>query len=150
MCEYYCDAVCMQNSNKEEKKNYAIFLVKSATLRIPRRGLAIVQGLTNNGEKMQERVDRILDEDKKPAGKIQLFIAGILTVMCLCSFMTIFVYSATQEQDVQPRIILLQKGNGIIFMEKMFRWEMRLLTLVNRPFYLKQSREKSHQFSSRI
>ncbi len=20
MCEYYCDAVCMQNSNKEEKK----------------------------------------------------------------------------------------------------------------------------------
>ena len=32
MCEYYCDAVCMQNSNKEEKKNYAIFLVKSATL----------------------------------------------------------------------------------------------------------------------
>ena len=49
-----------------------------------------MQGLTNNGEKIQERVDRILDEDKKPAGKIQLFIAGILTVMCLCSFMTIY------------------------------------------------------------
>ena len=142
MCEYYCDAVCMQNSNKEEKKNYAIFLVKSATLTIPRRGLAIVQGLTNNGEKIQERVDRILDEDKKPAGKIQLFIAGILTVMCLCSFMTIFVYSATQEQDVPAQ--------DNTFMEKMFRWEMRLLTLVNRPFYLNQSREKSHQFSSRI
>lgn len=100
MCEYYCDAECMQNSDKEEKKNYAIFLVRSATMRIPRQGLAIVQGLTNNGEKMQERVDRILEENKKPAGKAQLFIVGILMVMYLCSFMTIFVYSATQEQDV--------------------------------------------------
>ena len=99
MCEYYCDAECMQHSNTEEKKNYAIFLVKSAAARIPRQGMAIVQGLTNNGEKMQERVDRILDEDKKPAKKAQLFIAGILTVMCLCSFMTVFVYSATKEQD---------------------------------------------------
>ena len=115
MCEYYCDAVCMQNSNKEEKKNYAIFLVKSATLRIPRRGLAIVQGLTNNGEKMQERVDRILDEDKKPAGKIQLFIAGILTVMCLCSFMTIFVYSATQEQDVPAQDNTFTEGEWDYF-----------------------------------
>lgn len=115
MCEYYCDAVCMQNSNKEEKKNYAIFLVKSATLTIPRRGLAIVQGLTNNGEKMQERVDRILDEDKKPAGKIQLFIAGILTVMCLCSFMTIFVYSATQEQDVPAQDNTFTEGEWDYF-----------------------------------
>ena len=115
MCEYYCDAVCMQNSNKEEKKNYAIFLVKSATLTIPRRGLAIVQGLTNNGEKIQERVDRILDEDKKPAGKIQLFIAGILTVMCLCSFMTIFVYSATQEQDVPAQDNTFTEGEWDYF-----------------------------------
>ena len=115
MCEYYCDAVCMQNSNKEEKKNYAIFLVKSATLTIPRRGLAIVQGLTNNGEKIQERVDRILDEDKKPAGKIQLFIAGILTVMCLCSFMTIFVYSATQEQDVPSQDNTFTEGEWDYF-----------------------------------
>lgn len=115
MCEYYCDAVCMQNSNKEEKKNYAIFLVKSATLRIPRRGLAIVQGLTNNGEKMQERVDRILDEDKKPARKIQFFIAGILTVMCLCSFMTIFVYSATQEQDMPAQDNTFTEGEWDYF-----------------------------------
>ena len=115
MCEYYCDAVCMQNSNKEEKKNYAIFLVKSATLRIPRRGLAIVQGLTNNGEKMQERVDRILDEDKKPAREIQFFIAGILTVMCLCSFMTIFVYSATQEQDMPAQDNTFTEGEWDYF-----------------------------------
>ena len=115
MCEYYCDAVCMQNSNKEEKKNYAIFLVKSATLRIPRRGLAIVQGLTNNGEKMQERVDRILDEDKKPAREIQFFIAGILTVMCLCSFMTVFVYSATQEKDVPARNNTFTEGEWDYF-----------------------------------
>ena len=100
---------------KEEKKNYAIFLVKSATLTIPRRGLAIVQGLTNNGEKIQERVDRILDEDKKPAGKIQLFIAGILTVMCLCSFMTIFVYSATQEQDVPAQDNTFTEGEWDYF-----------------------------------
>lgn len=115
MCEYYCDAVCMQNSNKEEKKNYAIFLVKSATLRIPRRGLAIVQGITNNGEKMQERVDRILDEDKKPARKAQFFIAGILTVMCLCSFMTVFVYSATQEKDVPARNNTFTEGEWDYF-----------------------------------
>ena len=100
MCEYYCDAECMRDSNTEEKKNYAIFLVKSATRKIPRQGLAIVQGLTNNGEKMQERVDRILDEDKRLARKARLLIAGILTVMCLCSFMTVFVYSATREQDM--------------------------------------------------
>lgn len=143
--QYVCRIVI-----KRKKKNYAIFLVKSATLTIPRRGLAIVQGLTNNGEKIQERVDRILDEDKKPAGKIQLFIAGILTVMCLCSFMTIFVYSATQEQDVPAQDNTFTEGEWDYFMEKMFRWEMRLLTLVNRPFYLNQSREKSHQFSSRI
>lgn len=98
MCEYYCDAECMQDSDTEEKKNYAIFLVKSATMKRPR--LAIVQGLTNNGEKMQERVDRILDEDKRLAGRKRLFIAGILMLMCLCSFMTIFVYSATQKQDM--------------------------------------------------
>lgn len=97
MCEYYCDAECMQNSNIEEKKNYAIFLVKSATEKKSR--LAIMQGLTNNGEKMQERVDRILDESRRPAWKGRLFITGILVVMGLCSFMTIFVYSATQKQD---------------------------------------------------
>lgn len=117
MCEYYCDAACMQDSNKEEKKNYAIFLVKSATMRIPRQGLAIVQGLTNNGEKMQERVDRILDEDKKPARKAQLFIAGILIVTCLCSFMTIFVYSATQEQDVPAQDNTFTEGEWDYFYE---------------------------------
>ena len=100
MCEYYCDAECMQDSNTEEKKKYAIFLVKSAAMRMPRQGLAIVQGLTNNGEKMQERVDRILDGDKKLAKKAELLIAGILIVVCLCSFMTVFVYSATKEQDI--------------------------------------------------
>ncbi len=57
--------------------------------------------------------------------------------MCLCSFMTIFVYSATQEQDVPAQDNTFTEGE----------WS---LTLVNRPFYLNQSREKSHQFSSRI
>lgn len=100
MCEYYCDAECMQDSNIEEKKNYALFLIRSAAVVMPRRHWAIVQGLTNNGEKMKERVDRILDEDKRPEKRIRLLIAGIFIAMCMCSFMTIFVYSATPEQDV--------------------------------------------------
>lgn len=100
MCEYYCDAECMKDSNVEEKKNYAIFLVHSAAAVVSSRPrLAIMQGLTNNGEKMQERVDRIIDGDNRPAKRIRLLIAGIFTMMCMCSMMTIFVYSATQEQD---------------------------------------------------
>ena len=100
MCEYYCDAECMQDSNIEEKKNYAIFLVKSATSVMPRSRLVIMQGLTNNGEKMQERVDRIIDGNNRPAGNVCLLIAGIFSAMCICSLMTVFVYSATQEQNI--------------------------------------------------
>lgn len=58
MCEYYCDAVCMQNSNKEEKE-LRNFPRKVSNFDNTKTGLAIVQGLTNNGEKIQERVDRI-------------------------------------------------------------------------------------------
>lgn len=56
MCEYYCDAVCMQNSNKEEKKNYAIFLVKSATLRIPRRGWRLCRDLRIMGKRCRNEL----------------------------------------------------------------------------------------------
>lgn len=100
MCEYYCDAECMRNRDMEEKKSYAVFLVRSAAVAKPRRHLAIVQGLTDNGERMQERVDRIITEDSRTVWKIRLIILGILTVMCTCSFMTVFVYSATQEQNI--------------------------------------------------
>lgn len=100
MCEYYCDAECMKNRDIEEKKNYAVFLVKSAVLVEPQHRLAIMQGLTDNGERMQERVDRIITEDSRTRWKIRLIIFGILAVMCTCSWMTVFVYSATQEQNI--------------------------------------------------
>ena len=99
MCEYYCDAECMQDRNIEEKKKYAIFLVRSAA-DMPKHRVAIVQGLTNNGEKMQERIDRILDRYDRPAKVVRMLATGIFIIMCMCSFMSIFVYSATQEQDV--------------------------------------------------
>lgn len=96
MCEYYCDAECMHNKNIEEKKNYAVFLVRSAAPAIPKLRLVIMQGLTNNGEKMRERVDRIIEGDNQPQKRIRLFVAG----MCMCSLMTVFVYSATSEQNI--------------------------------------------------
>lgn len=99
MCEYYCDAECMKNRDIEEKKNYAIFLVRSAVAVKPRHRLAIMQGLTNNGERMQERVDRIITENTYPVWRTNLVVTGILAVLCMCSLMTVFVYSATQEQD---------------------------------------------------
>lgn len=99
-CEYYCDAECMESSDIQEKKDYAVFLVKSAVRNNIWSRPAIMQGLTNNGEKLQKRVDMIIDEAHRPPKKICLLIAGIFAALCMCSFMTIFVYSAVPEQDV--------------------------------------------------
>lgn len=99
MCEYYCDAECMRNSDIQEKKDYAVFLVKSAASNAW-TPLAIMQGLTNNGEKMRERVDRIIDEEQRLKKRIHLLLTGIFTVSCMCSLMTVFVYSAVPEQDM--------------------------------------------------
>lgn len=100
MCEYYCDAECMRGSDTEERKDYAVFLVKSAAVNNVWTPLTIMQGLTNNGEKMRERVDRIIDEECRLKKRMHLLITGIFTVLCMCSFMTVFVYSAVPEQDV--------------------------------------------------
>lgn len=85
MSEYYCDERCVEGRSAEEKKDYAMFLVREA---VDGKNRAPVTYLSRNGRKMKERIRFILSGRQKK-GRAVLAV-GILT-FCL-SGLSVFAY----------------------------------------------------------
>ena len=85
MSEYYCDERCVEGLSLEEKKDYAMFLVREATER--KTGVP-VNYLSEKGKRMKERILFILSEGKKK--KMAALAVGVLA-FCL-SGLSVFAY----------------------------------------------------------
>ena len=85
MNEYYCDERCVEGRSAEEKKDYAMFLVREA---VDGKNRAPVTYLSRNGRKMKERIRFILSGRQKKGTAV--LTVGILT-FCL-SGLSVFAY----------------------------------------------------------
>lgn len=85
MSEYYCDERCVEGRSAEEKKDYAMFLVREA---VDGKNRAPVTYLSRNGRKMKERIRFILSGRQKKGTTV--LAVGILT-FCL-SGLSVFAY----------------------------------------------------------
>lgn len=85
MSEYYCDERCVEGRSAEEKKDYAMFLVREA---VDGKNRAPVTYLSRNGRKMKERIRFILSGRQKKGTAV--LTVGILT-FCL-SGLSVFAY----------------------------------------------------------
>lgn len=101
VCEQYCDEECMQYASKEERKQYAIFLVKSALVDNQQKICLFSSGLTNGGEKMKNRIDNFLkdSEVKKQHKQLKKVLALIMMLsFTTLSSLTVCAYDCPQEQ----------------------------------------------------
>lgn len=101
VCEQYCDEECMQYASKEERKQYAIFLVKSALVDKQQKICLFSSGLTNGGEKMKNRIDNFLRDSEVKKQHKQL--KKVVTIIMILSFtalssLTVCAYDCPQEQ----------------------------------------------------
>lgn len=92
--EYYCDEKCMEGRSIEEKKGYAMFLVRES---VDKKAGAPVNYLSERGKKMKERIRFILSGGKKKGTAV--LTIGVL-VFCL-SALSVFAYMPPYE-DLDP------------------------------------------------
>lgn len=120
MSEYYCDEKCMEGRSMEEKKDYAMFLVREA---VDKKAGAPVNYLSERGKKMKERIRFILYGGKKK--RTAVLTVGVL-VLCLSS-LSVFAYMPPYE-DLDP-----MEENGYYLNEFEMK-EMELDTDLNYDF----------------
>ena len=120
MSEYYCDERCVEGRSAEEKKDYAMFLVREA---VDGKNRAPVTYLSRNGRKMKERIRFILSGRQKKGTAV--LTVGILT-FCL-SGLSVFAYMPPYG-DLDP-----MEENGY-YLNEFEMEEMELDTDLNYDF----------------
>ena len=85
MSEYYCDEKCVEGRSMEEKKGYAMLLVREA---VDKKAGAPVNYLSQKGKKMKERVCFVLSGGKKKSKAILV----VCLFACCLSGLSVFAY----------------------------------------------------------
>ena len=101
ICEMVCDEIVVLHKTEEEKKQYARLLLKSSAVK--EEGGIWKISLSNNGKRVKERMENIMERKKKNNRWNKYLSAAVVTMAVFLNSLTVFAYDDLQYQKVDGR-----------------------------------------------